>query len=184
MADFRNDSCIAALIGAIEEYRSAADCRDEVFWEVGARIREQGEATTLDVVGLAAWWFGRLDQPNVASLLDATNASVRAMTRSAFGTALTDKQRMDRLEGLPAFGAGAWWMRWGSRPRRTRIEDASPLLVVLACWNPDEFCIGGRQSIDYGLWSIQRPVFAGERPWTTWRWCASSATFAAIRSRT
>lgn len=157
---------VSALIGAITEYRSDEDRREEIFWEVSARIREQGEACRLDLLALAAWWFGQLDRSKVDGLMNTPDAAVRNTTRRALGSGLTDASRLDLLEGLPVFGNGRcnsqWWIPGhGPCPRWTRIQDASDLLVLLACWNPDEFCIGGRLAIDYGLWSIPDPVYAG-----------------------
>lgn len=157
---------ISALIEAIKECRSDDDRRDEIFWEVSARIRGQGEACRLDLLALAAWWLGQLDQSTVARLTGTKDATVRDVTRRAFASGLTDSERLDWLEGLPVLGDGRCNSRWwfpghGPRPRWTRIQDASPLLVLLACWNPDKFCIGGRVAIDYGLWSIPQPVYPG-----------------------
>jgi hypothetical protein len=115
---------------------------DEVFWEVHARIREQGDAGKLDMAALICW--KRSGQGHwVSDLMELPDALVRERSRAALTARLTDQQRLDALALLPGF--------------RTKSAIAT---AVLACNDPDEFGVLDRRALT-GLERIERPITRG-----------------------
>jgi hypothetical protein len=93
-----NQDPIDCLLDAMGQY---SQNYDEVFIEVGQRIREYGEAGKLDLAALICW--KRSGQGKwVSELMDLPDAEVRAATRKALA-ATTDQDRLDALAVLPGF---------------------------------------------------------------------------------
>jgi hypothetical protein len=130
---------VQRLLEALDQY---SPYYDEVFWDVSARVCEQGEAGKLDLAALICW--KRSAQGHwVSDLLELPDAEVRKRTHAALGAQLTDQQRLDALAPLPGF--------------KSKYAIAS---AVLACHDPDEFGVLDWRALT-GLERIKRPIERG-----------------------
>lgn len=115
---------------------------DEVLWQVGDRIRRQGDAGKLELAALICWkrcGRGRW----VSALMEMPDDSVRELTRAALAAGIDDQQRLDVLAPLPGFGS-----------------KAAIATTLLACWCPEEFGVLDRRALA-GLARIGRPILRG-----------------------
>jgi hypothetical protein len=130
---------VRRLLKAMDQY---SPYYDQVFWEVSARIREQGEAGKLELAALICW--KRSAQGHwVSDLLELSDAAVRKRSRAAFAVQLTDQQRLDALAPLPGF-----------------MSKSAIATAVLACHDPDEFGVLDWRALK-GLKLIGRPIARG-----------------------
>jgi hypothetical protein len=149
------------LLAAMDEY---GPYYDEVFWEVGSRIREHGEAGKLDLAALICW--KRSGQGNwVRELLAQPDGDVRRNTRAALVAGLNDQERLDALAHLPGFKG-----------------KAAMATVLLSCYDPHEFGVFGRRAI-LGLTKVGRPIVRERGETFTYLRCVRELRDLARRSR-
>lgn len=80
MGAMDDQELVSRLLKAMDQY---SPYYDEVFWEVSARIREQGEAGKLELAALICW--KRSAQGRwVSDLLELSDTEVRKRSRAAF----------------------------------------------------------------------------------------------------
>jgi hypothetical protein len=132
------EDLIGCLLDAMDQYSQSYD---EVFIEVGERLREYGEAGKLDLAALICW--KRSGQGKwVSELMELQDAEVRAATRKAL-VASTDQDRLDALAVLPGF--------------RQKYAIAT---AVLAAYDPENFAVLDRRALK-ALERLGCPVIRG-----------------------
>jgi len=107
--------------GMERAYRRYPANYDDVFVEVGKRLRAAGTATKLDLAALIAWKHVR-NAPWMTNFLTTRDTVIRSSVSAAFAADLTDAERVAALRELPGFRAGGAFTS-----------------VLFAAWNPSAF---------------------------------------------
>jgi hypothetical protein len=126
------------LLAAIDEYDADDNRYDEVFLEIGERLRAAQEAGKLDLAGLVTW--KRSGQGAwVKPLLAMPETTVRATTRQAFA-ATGDLAVLAALRPLPGFG-----------------KQEAMATALMAAYDPREWAVLDRRARQ-ALAALGRPV--------------------------
>ena len=102
---------------------------DEVFDQVGARVRAHASAGKCDIGAIVFW--KRIPQGRWSlDFLQQADDAVHSITAAAFSAGLTDKQRLVELAVLPGF----------------KTQMASVASAVLAAWDPENYPVTDRRA--------------------------------------
>jgi hypothetical protein len=124
------------LLEAIDRYDAANPFYDEVFIEVGDRVRSAGEASKSDIAVITFW--KRSGQGSwIGELLAIPDEQVRSATREAFGLE-DDAAKLNAMSDLPGFAS----------------QEAIPT-AVLCAYDPVDHAVMDRRALaalaDLGL---------------------------------
>jgi hypothetical protein len=124
---------VRRLIHAMDEYDRRYPCYDEVFRQAHERIREDGEASKLDLAALLFWKRVRRSRWTSELMSSRTDANIRARTRAAFKPGLSDQERLDALAdgGFPGFRA-----------------KAAISTMMLACFDPGDYGVLDERALE------------------------------------